>query len=60
MSEKRERSKAALMVKATQIARSPIGSTMYTQRAYQSMSRGQAAIESGVASGTIHSGLSSK
>ena len=60
MSEKRERNKATLMVKTTQIARMPIGYTVHTQRAYQSMSRGQVAIETIIASGTISSGLSSK
>jgi len=51
---------AALMVKTTRIARTPIGSIMYTQRAYQNMSRGQAGIESLVATGTFYSGTSSK
>ena len=60
MLEKRERNKAALMVKTTQIVRTPIGFIMYTQRAYQNMSKGQLIIESLVATGTIYSGLSSK
>jgi len=60
MSEKRERNKAALMVKTIQIARTPIGFIMYTQRAYQSMSRGQVFTEGFVAFGTINTGLSSK